>query len=88
MHCKKCYANCVKNGFQTNRKQRYCCKVCGLHQQKAYCYEAYNKKTDRSIYRLIINSGGVIDISRGVRISKNASSSKFVTYPDGASLSK
>lgn len=71
MVCKTCGSSCIKNGFQVNGKQRYYCKSCKLHQQQCYTYVAYHKEIDRSICNLLINSCGITDISRVLRISKN-----------------
>ncbi len=71
MICKTCGNSCIKNGYQTNGKQRYYCKYCKLHQQETYTYIAYNKETNNSIYKLLINSCGITDIARVLHISKN-----------------
>ena len=71
MTCNSCKIRCVKNGFQINGKQRYYCKNCKRHQQKDYHYKAYLPKTNLLIYKLVINSSGITDISRVLCISKN-----------------
>ncbi|WP_339625736.1 IS1 family transposase [uncultured Winogradskyella sp.] len=71
MTCNSCKSPCVKNGFQINGKQRYYCKNCKKHQQKAYQYKAYLPEINFLIYKLVINSSGICDISRVLCISKN-----------------
>lgn len=71
MNCKTCFSTCIKNGFQTNGKQRYYCKNCKLNQQKVYRYCAYFPNTTLLIHKLLINSCGITDISRVLSISRN-----------------
>ena len=71
MNCKICGNACVKNGYQTNGRQRFFCKGCKLSQQKSYTYKACNKNTNAFIYKLLVNSSGISDISRILNISKN-----------------
>lgn len=71
MNCTKCKARCIKNGFQTNGKQRYYCKICKRSIQKKYTYNAYLTTTNKNIYNLVINSCGISDISRVLKISRN-----------------
>lgn len=78
MDCKKCHHGCTKNGFQANGVQRYYCKHCNTHQQKAYSYRAYGLHIDESLYRLIINSCGITDISRVLGIAKNTVSKRIL----------
>lgn len=70
MKCRVCDIKCVKNGFQSNGKQRYFCGLCKKSQQKQYTYQACKKATNKQIYTLLINSCGITDISRILRISK------------------
>lgn len=77
MNCNRCNKACIKNGFQTNGKQRYFCKGCEIHQQKCYTYKAYKHETNQSIYNLIINSCGITDISRILNIAKNTVTSRI-----------
>ena len=58
--------------------ERFYCKTCKLSQQKAYKYKAYNKNTNYAIYKLVINSCGITDISRVLNISKNTVSSRIL----------
>lgn len=41
MECKYCGGMCVKDGTQSNGKQRYICKSCHRKQQALYNYNAY-----------------------------------------------
>ena len=78
MLCKHCNKTCVKNGFQTNGKQRYFCKSCKLSFQETYNYKAYKASTNKSIYKLVINSCGISDISRILKISRNTISKRIL----------
>ena len=78
MFCKKCNHGCTKNGFQANGVQRYYCKYCNIHQHTTYAYKAYVLHIDESIYRLIINSYGIKDISRVLGIAKNTVSKRIL----------
>lgn len=71
MRCKRCYSPCIKNGFQANGKQRYKCKVCKQNQQSLYRYKAYLPEANMSIHILLVNSCGITDISRVLKISRN-----------------
>ena len=68
----------MKNGFQINGKQRYYCKTCKLNQQRSYTYNACSPTTNSSIYKLLVNSCGIRDISRVLNISKNTVSSRIL----------
>ena len=70
MNCKKCDSTCIKNGFQKNGKQRYLCTICKLNQQQFYRYNAYKKKINETIVKLLVNSCGIRDISRILTVSK------------------
>ncbi len=78
MNCKKCNNICVKNGYQTNGTQRYYCKSCKLSQQNNYVYKAYCNYIDYYIYKLLINSAGISDIARVLRISNNTVSKRLL----------
>lgn len=70
MNCKKCKNKCIKNGLQTNGKQRFYCKTCKISQQAVYTYNAYKTSTNYNIYKLLVNSCGISDISRVLNISR------------------
>ncbi|WP_040278290.1 IS1 family transposase [Psychroserpens damuponensis] len=78
MKCNCCKSLCIKNGFQSNGKQRYYCKSCNKHQQENYRYKAYLPKTNLLIYKLVINSSGMSDIARVLEISKNTVKSRLL----------
>ncbi len=88
MNCKKCGHGCIKNGFQTNGTQRYFCKSCKISQQKIYSYNAYKKDTNTSIISLIINSCGIIDISRVLSISKTTVLKRMLSFASQISKPK
>lgn len=68
----------MKNGFQISGKQRCYCKICKLSQQKSYTYNAYKQNIDGLIYKLLVNSCGIRDISRVLNISKNTVNSRIL----------
>jgi IS1 family transposase len=70
MQCKFCNTRCVKNGFQSNGTQRYLCKICKKSHQKTYAYNAYRNDTNLNIFKLVVNSCGIRDISRILEISE------------------
>lgn len=69
MKCRYCSESCIKNGVQCNGNQIYKCKKCNRSQQQKYFYKACLIETDLKIYKLVINSCGVTDISRILEIS-------------------
>jgi len=70
MKCSRCKTLAVKNGRQSNGKQRYRCKRCKVSFQSTYTYKAYKKGVDKSIYSLLTESVGVRAIGRLLKISK------------------
>ena len=70
MKCKKCKSLAVKNGKQSNGRQRYYCKGCKRSFQRSYRYKAYKRGTNRSIYNLLKESVGITATSRLLLISK------------------
>lgn len=44
MKCKRCNFACKKVGKQSNGKQKYRCKSCGIYQQSSYIYQACTKE--------------------------------------------
>ncbi|MEO1030039.1 MAG: IS1 family transposase [Bacteroidota bacterium] len=68
--CKKCNRLAVKNGRQSNGKQRYYCKICKYSFQRSYRYKAYKTDTNRNIYRFLKESVGITSTSRLLSISK------------------
>jgi len=70
MKCKKCKGIAVKNGKQSNGKQRYYCKSCKLSFQRSYIYKAYKTDMNKNIYRLLRESVGITATARLLSISK------------------
>ncbi len=67
--CKNCNCRCVKNGFTSNRKQRYKCTSCGKRQLIDYTYKAYSSCVDDYITLLLKEGVGIRSMSRLLRIS-------------------
>jgi transposase-like protein len=68
------FCNCddlVKNGHSENNTQRWVCKGCGKSFQLEYTYNAYNPGVKEKIVELTLNSSGVRDISRTLKINRN-----------------
>ncbi|TXG35610.1 IS1 family transposase [Seonamhaeicola maritimus] len=78
MECRYCKGVCIKNGLQSNGKQRYKCNHCHRSQQLCYSYQAYYVNTNHKIYKLVINSCGVSDMSRVLGISRNTISKRIL----------
>lgn len=70
MKCRKCKGLAVKNGKQSNGKQRYYCKNCKYSFQRCYAYTAYRKEINKNIYCLLKESVGIRSTSRLLSISK------------------
>ncbi|QTE21137.1 IS1 family transposase [Polaribacter cellanae] len=70
MKCKKCKGLAVKNGKQSNGRQRYYCKSCKCSFQRSYNYNAYEKDINRNIYLFLRESVGITATSRLLSISK------------------
>ncbi len=70
MKCKKCKSLLVKNGKQSNGKQRYYCKLCNRSFQRTYTYNSYKMGINKNIYLLLKESVGITSISRLLSISK------------------
>lgn len=49
MECKFCHGKCVKDGHQSNGKQRFKCKHCNKKQQEDYQYKAYEPQVNQYI---------------------------------------
>lgn len=68
------YCKCedlVKNGHSENNTQRWKCNCCDKSFQLEYTYNAYKPGIKEKIEEMTINSSGVRDISRTLKISKN-----------------
>lgn len=70
MKCRKCNGSAVKNGKQSNGRQRYLCKKCKYSFQRSYQYQAYRKNTNKNIYSFLRESVGITATSRLLSISK------------------
>ncbi len=68
-HCKS--TNLVKNGHSENGTQRYRCNSCKKSFQQNYSYEAWKPDMKQKIDEQILNSSGVRDTARILKISKN-----------------
>ncbi len=61
----------VKNGHSENGTQRYRCKGCKKSFQMTYSYNAWQPGIKEKIESQTLNSSGVRDISRNLKIHKN-----------------
>jgi transposase-like protein len=68
-HCNG--SDLVRNGHSENGTQRWRCHQCKKSFQLAYRYNAYKPGTKEQIITLTLNSSGVRDISRSLKINKN-----------------
>jgi transposase-like protein len=67
--CKK--TDLVKNGHSENGTQRYRCKSCKKSFQQDYSYQAWTPGMKDKIDEQILNSSGVRDTARVLKINKN-----------------
>ena len=65
----------VKNGHSENYTQRWRCNICKKSFQREYTYNARKPGVKDQILELTLNSSGVRDISRILKISRNTVSS-------------
>ena len=71
INCPQCTAkDLVKNGHSENGTQRYLCKSCGKSFQADYTYNAWQPGIKAQIDKQTLNSSGVRDISRNLKIAK------------------
>ena len=72
LNCKYCSStDLVKNGHDRNGAQRYRCNICKKSFRTSYSYNAYKDGIKDKIDELTLNSCGVRDISRTLKISQN-----------------
>ena len=72
LHCRYCQSDdLVKNGHSENGTQRYRCKSCNKSFQLTYSYNAWKPGTKDQIDEMTLNSSGVRDIGRTLKISPN-----------------
>ena len=61
----------VKNGHRPNGAQRWRCNGCKKSFQLSYTYNAHKVGVKEQIIEQTLNSSGVRDISRNLKIDKN-----------------
>lgn len=72
IYCPKCQSlNLVKNGKTANKKQKYLCRNCRKQFITDYTYQGCRPFIRSLILRMTLNSSGIRDISRVLRISTN-----------------
>ena len=70
--CRYCHGDdLIKNGHSPNATQRYRCNTCGRSFQLRYTYNAWKEGTKEQIDEMTLNSSGVRDIGRTLKISPN-----------------
>ena len=78
MECKYCGGTCVKDGTQSNGRQRYKCKSCHRKQQALYSYNAYQKGINNAIITLTKEGVGIRSAARILDISPTTLLSRIV----------
>jgi len=68
-NCQK--TDLVKNGRSQNGTQRYRCKSCKTSFRQEYTYRAWEPGMKDKIDEQILNSGGIRDTARVLKINKN-----------------
>jgi len=72
LNCPACAGNdLLKNGKSRNNTQRWRCNKCKKSFQFDYRYNAYRQGVKEKILELTLNSSGVRDIGRVLKISKD-----------------
>jgi transposase-like protein len=72
IHCPHCDGTDLqKNGKSPEGTQRFFCKACKKYFRLAYRYNACKKGVKEDIIDMTLNSSGVRDIGRVLRISKD-----------------
>ena len=75
VHCPKCDdIDVVKNGKSSEGKQRYLCRnqeCCCRTFIKQYTYRSYLSEVRQQITEMAMNSSGMRDIARVLKISRN-----------------
>jgi len=70
--CRYCHSSDLqKDGLRATGIQRWRCKSCHKSFQRSYLYNARKPGVKEQIIELTLNSSGVRDISRVLKISKN-----------------
>jgi len=76
--CPHCSGSSLqKNGHRSNGDQRWRCNGCLKSFQQEYRYNARKQGVKEQIIELTLNSSGVRDISRILKISRNTVSSEL-----------
>ncbi len=69
--CRHCQGeDVIKNGLRSNGTQRWRCNGCGKSFQLKYSYNAHKPGVKGQILEQTLNSSGVRDISRNLKIAK------------------
>jgi len=72
LHCPTCRGiDLVKNGKSPNGTQRWRCNTCKKSFQFDYRYNAHKQGVKEKIIEMTLNSSGVRDIGRVLKISKD-----------------
>ena len=66
-----CCKDLQKNGKSSSGTQRWRCKNCGKYFQREYRYNAYTPGIKEKVIAMTLNSSGVRDIGRVLKINKN-----------------
>ena len=69
VHCES--VDLVKNGHHPHGEQRWRCKTCKKSFLLHYRYKAREQGTEEKIIEMTLNSSGVRDIGRVLKISKD-----------------
>jgi transposase len=68
-HCSS--KDLVKNGHQSNGEQRWRCNICRKSFLLNYRYKAREQGIEAKIIEMTLNSSGVRDVGRVLKISKD-----------------
>ncbi|KAA6331052.1 hypothetical protein EZS27_020307 [termite gut metagenome] len=72
IHCPYCNSNNLqKNGKSCTGEQRWHCNECKKYFQRSYLYNARKQGIKDKIIEMTLNSSGVRDIGRVLKISKD-----------------
>ncbi|KAA6346622.1 hypothetical protein EZS27_005867 [termite gut metagenome] len=72
IHCPYCHSNALqKNGKSCTGEQRWRCKECKKYFQRSYRYNARKQGIRDTIIEMTLDSSGVRDIGRVLKISKD-----------------
>ena len=72
LHCPCCSSNdLVKNGRAPNGTQRWRCHACKKSFRFAYRYNACKQGIKEAVIEMTLNSSGIRDIGRVLKISKD-----------------